>query len=97
MFVTGFVKLNNSSKKRFIDLISSHYFQAFAASNAADNVQDYEDDLKTLPQIISLLNKKADQEDLINKYDISYLANLLEDNCKTMRKLIDNRDRIRNK
>ena len=92
-FVNGFVKLSNMSKKRLIDLISSHYFQAFSASNAADNVQDYEDDLKTLPQIISKLHKKADKEDLINKYNISYLANLLEDNCNTMRKLIDERDR----
>jgi len=91
-FVNGFVKLSNMSKKRLIDLISSHYFQAFSTSNAANNVQDYEDDLKTLPQIISKLHKKADKEDLINKYNISYLANLLEENCNTMRKLIDKRD-----
>jgi hypothetical protein len=42
--------------------------------------------------IISKLHKKADKENLINRYNISYLANLLEENCNTMRKLIDKRD-----
>lgn len=95
-FVNGFVKLSNMSKKRFIDLISSHYFQAFSVSNAVDFIQDYEDDLKTLPQIISKLHKKADKENLINRYNISYLANLLEENCNTMRKLIEKRDGKKN-
>ena len=91
-FVNGFVKLTNVSKKRFIDLISSHYFEAFSVSNAVEKVQDYEDDLKTLPKIISKLKKKADQENLVNRYNIIYLANLLEDNCNIMRKLIEERD-----
>ncbi|MBO7111921.1 MAG: hypothetical protein J6W18_08235 [Bacteroidaceae bacterium] len=91
-FVNGYVRLTNLSKKRFIDLIRSHYFEAFSVSNAVEKVQDYEDDLKTLPKIISKLNKKADQEDLVNRYNINYLANLLEDNCNTMRKLIKERD-----
>lgn len=91
-FVNGYVKLTNLSKKRFIDLISSHYFEAFSVSNAVEKVQDYEDDLKTLPKIISKLKKNADQEELVNKYNVNYLANLLEENCNTMRKLIEERD-----
>ena len=83
------------SKKRIIDLISSHYFQAFSTSNAANNVKDYEDDLKTLAKIIRNLKKKAEKEDLMDKFNISYMANLLEENYNTMRKLIDDRDRSR--
>ena len=83
------------SKKRIIDLISSHYFQAFSTSNAANNVKDYEDDLKTLAKIIRNLKKKAEKEDLMDKFNISYMANLLEEKYNTMRKLIDDRDRRR--
>ena len=85
MFVTNFVKLQNSSKSKFVSMIRSHYHEALDISHLGAFVKYYKDDLNTLPTIVELLEKEAEGHSLIDKYNILQLAECLKESCKKIK------------
>ena len=76
-FVNGFAGLSNEGKRKVISLIVGHYNDALNIQNPADMVYHYVDDLKTLPEIIKLLEQKADECQLVDKMLVNMLKNNL--------------------
>lgn len=76
-FVNGFAGLSNEGKRKVISLIVGHYNDALNIQNPEDMVYHYVDDLKTLPEIIKLLEQKADECQLVDKMLVNMLKNNL--------------------
>ena len=76
-FVNGFAGLSNEGKRKVISLIVGHYSDALNIRNPEDMVNYYIDDLNALPDIIELLEQKADEYQLVDKMLVKMLKNNL--------------------
>ncbi len=83
-FVNGFVRLKNEGKKKVLSIIVGHYTRALDIQSPETMVYHYVDDLKSLPEIIKLLELKANECQLVDKMNILMLKTNLE---KSMEKI----------
>ena len=81
-FVKGFAGLSNEGKRKVISLVVGHYDDALNIQNPEDMVYRYVDDLKTLPEIIKLLEQKADECQLVDRMLVKMLKKNLEESMK---------------
>ena len=84
-FVNGFTNLSNGGKRKVISLIVGHYNDALNIRNPEDMVYHYVDDLKTLPEIIGLLEKKEGECQLVDKMLVKMLKKNLEESVKKIK------------
>lgn len=84
-FVNGFVGLSNEGKRKVISLIVGHYSDALNIRNPEDMVYHYVDDLKTLPEIIGLLEKQEGECQLVDKMLVKMLKKNLEESVKKIK------------
>ena len=85
-FVKSYAALKNESKNKVCSLIISHYSEALDIQKLEDMVYHYVDDLNTLPTIIELLRKEADECQLVDRLNINILTNNLEKSVEKIRK-----------
>ena len=85
-FVKSYAALKNVSKNKVCSLIISHYSEALDIQKLEDMVYHYIDDLNTLPTIIELLRKEADECQLVDRLNINILTNNLEKSVEKIRK-----------
>lgn len=85
-FVKSYATLKNESKNKVCFLIISHYSEALDVQNLENMVYHYIDDLNTLPTIIELLGKEADECQLVDRLNINILKNNLEKSVEKIRK-----------
>lgn len=83
-FVNGFARLKNEGKKKVLSIIVGHYTSALDIQSPETMVYHYVDDLKSLPEIIKLLELKANECQLVDKMNILMLKTNLE---KSMEKI----------
>lgn len=83
-FVNGFARLKNEGKKKVLSIIVGHYTSALDIQSPETMVYHYVDDLKSLPEIIKLLELKANECQMVDKMNILMLKTNLE---KSMEKI----------
>ena len=90
-FVSSFCNLGNKSKQTIIRFVRGHYQQMFNTSNLAEFIQDYADDLNTLPEIVTLLDAAVSSNYGVNQINIKTLADSLREAEQEMRIIYENK------